>query len=214
MTRRTPITPAMKPAATTHEHAVLRLASQRGLLSARDVATLGVPSMVLTRLVRSGQLERAGRGLYALPGAPIDAQRSLAEVSLRAPRGVICLLSALRVHEIGTQAPFDVWLALPPGVAPPRVDGPALRVLRMSGVALSEGVEKIHIDGVAVPVFGAAKTVADCFKFRNKIGLDVALEALREVWRERRASMDELWHYAQIDRVSNVMRPYLEALAA
>lgn len=213
MTRRAPTRPSTKPAAT-HEQAVLHLARQRGLLSTRDVAALGVPSMVLTRLARSGDLERVGRGLYALPGAPIDAQRSLAEVSLRAPRGVICLLSALRVHEIGTQAPFEVWLALPPGVAPPRLDAPALRVLRMSGMGLSEGVGRIEIDGVAVPVFGIAKTVADCFKFRNKIGLDVALEALREVWRERRASMDELWHYARIDRVSNVMRPYLEALAA
>jgi len=198
----------------THEQAVLRLLRKRGLLRAGDVAALGVPTVVLTRLIRSGQLERAGRGLYTLPDAPISAQRSLAEVSLRAPRGVICLLSALRLHEIGTQAPFEVWLALPPGVVPPRIESPSLRVMRMSGAALTEGIERIKIDGAAVPVYGVAKTVADCFKFRNKIGLDVAMEALREVWRGRKATMDELWRYAQVDRVSNVMRPYLEALAA
>lgn len=199
---------------TTHEQAVLRLVRKRGLLRAGDVAALGVPTVVLTRLTRSGQLERVGRGLYTLPDAPISAQRSLAEVSLRAPRGVICLLSALRLHEIGTQAPFEVWLALPPGVVPPRIESPSLRVMRMSGAALTEGIERIKIDGAAVPVYGVAKTVADCFKFRNKIGLDVAMEALREVWRGRKATMDELWRYAQVDRVSNVMRPYLETLAA
>lgn len=203
-----------RPTPLSQETKVLRLARRRGLLRARDVAALDVPTVVLTRLVRSGKLERAGRGLYALPGGPISGQRSLAEVWLRAPRGVICLLSALRVHDIGTQAPFEVWLALPPGVAPPRAPGPSLRVLRMSGAALSEGIERIKIDGVPVPIFCAAKTVADCFKFRNKIGLDVALEALRETWHARKATMDELWQYARIDRVSNVMRPYMEALVA
>lgn len=203
-----------RPAPPTYETRVLRLARRRGMLRARDVAALDVPTVVLTRLVRSGKLERAGRGLYALPGGPISAQRSLAEAWLRAPRGVICLLSALRVHEIGTQAPFEVWMALPPGVAPPRMTGPSLRVMRMSGAALSEGIERIKFDGVPVPVFCAAKTVADCFKFRNKIGLDVALEALRETWHARKATMDELWRYARVDRVSNVMRPYMEALVA
>ena len=203
-----------RPVPPTHETKVLRLARRRGLLRARDVSALDVPTVVLTRLVRRGQLERVGRGLYALPDKPISAQRSLAEAWLRAPRGVICLLSALRVHEIGTQAPFEVWLALPPGVAPPRMTGPSLRVLRMSGAALTEGIERIKIEGVPVPVFCVAKTVADCFKFRNKIGLDVALEALRESWRSRKATMDGLWHYARTDRVSNVMRPYMEALVA
>ena len=139
-------------------------------------------------------------------------QRSLAEVSLRAPRGVVCLLSALRVHEIGTQAPFEVWLALPPGVIPPRIKSPALRIVRMSGKSMTEGIERIEIEGVQVAVFNAAKTVADCFKFRNKIGLDVAREALRETLRGRRASVDELWRYAGIARVTRVMRPYLEAM--
>lgn len=203
----------MKPP-PPHEQSVLRLARRRGLLHARDVAALGVPTVALTRLVRAGLLERIGRGVYAVPNGPMSAQRSLAEVALRAPRGVVCLLSALRVHEIGTQAPYEVWLALPPGVVAPRIASPALRVMRMSGDALSEGIERIKIDGVQVPVFNAAKTVADCFKFRNKIGLDVAMEALREAWRAKQVTMDDLWRYAGIDRVSRIMRPYMEALVA
>jgi predicted transcriptional regulator of viral defense system len=196
----------------TQEEAVLKLARERRLLRTSDVAGVKVPTVVLTRLVRSGKLKRAGRGLFTLPEHEPSAQRSLAEVSLRAPRGVVCLLSALRVHEIGTQAPFEVWLALPPGVIPPRIGSPALRVVRMSGKAMTAGVERIEVEGVSVPVFGVAKTVADCFKFRNKIGLDVAREALREALRSRRASVDEIWRYAGIGRVTNVVRPYLEAM--
>ncbi len=177
-----------------------------------DISVLGVPTIVLTRLARAGKLERTGRGIYALPGRPSSAHRSLAEISLRAPRGVVCLLSALRVHEIGTQAPFEVWLALPAGVLPPRLNSPAIRVVRMSGDSLTQGIERIEVDGVKVPVFNAAKTIADCFKFRNKIGLDVALEALREGWRERKVKMEGLWRYAKLNRVANVMRPYLEAM--
>ncbi|MEX2205248.1 MAG: type IV toxin-antitoxin system AbiEi family antitoxin domain-containing protein [Myxococcota bacterium] len=203
--------PRRKPRAT-HEQAALQLARRRGLLHARDVAAAEIPTVVLTRLVRGGQLVRAGRGVYALPGRRGSAHRSLAEVALRVPRGVVCLLSALRVHEIGTQAPFEVWLALPAGVAAPRLDSPAIRVVRMTGVSLARGVERVEIDGVNVPVYDAAKTIADCFKFRNKIGLDVALEALREAWRERKVTTEALWRYAKLNRVANVMRPYLEAL--
>jgi predicted transcriptional regulator of viral defense system len=202
-----------RPSQTTHEQAVLTLARKRGLLHVRDISAIGVPTVVLTRLARAGKLERTGRGIYVLPDRPASAHRSLAEVALRAPRGVVCLLSALRIHEIGTQAPFEVWLALPAGVLPPRLDSPPIRVIRMSGSSLSQGIEKITIDGVKVPVFNAAKTIADCFKFRNKIGLDVALEALREARRERKVNVDALWRYAKFDRVANVMQPYLESLA-
>ena len=198
----------------TQEQQALALIRQRGLLRARDVAAAGVPTALLTRLVRAGRLQRVERGLYALPDASLDAHRSLAEVTLRAPRGVICLLSALRVHEIGTQAPFEVWLALPQGVNPPRQTGPSLRVVRMSGAAMTEGIETRIIDGVTVPVFCAAKTVADCFKFRNKVGLDVALEALCDAWRQNRVSMDALWRAAELCRVANVIRPYLKMLVA
>lgn len=196
------------------EQAVLALAEQRPLLRARDLAALGLPTMALSRLVAAGRLERVARGLYSLPGRPLSEHRSLAEVALRVPQGVVCLLSALRVHGIGTQAPFEVWMAIPHHSPTPRIDQPALRAIRMSGAALSEGVETLQIDGVGVAVFNASKTVADCFKYRNKIGLDVALEALRDGWAQRKLTADALWHYAAIDRVSNVMRPYLESITA
>ena len=196
----------------SHEQAILKLARQRPLLRARDLGGHSIPTAVLGRLVSAGKLERVGRGVYSLPGRPITEFRSLAEVALRVPQGVICLLSALRIHGIGTQAPFEVWLAIPKNVPPPRFDQPALRAVRMSGSALTEGVEEHKIEGVTVRVFDAAKTVADCFKYRNKIGIDVALEALREGWAQKKFRIDDLWRYATIDRVTNVMRPYLESI--
>ena len=198
---------------TAHlERSVLAMAEQRPLLRARDLAEQKLPTMALTRLVAAGRLERVARGVYSLPGRTLSEHRSLAEAALRVPQGVVCLLSALRVHGIGTQAPFEVWLAIPRNSPTPKLDRPALRAVRMSGPALSEGIELTQIDGVTVPVFNAAKTIADCFKFRNKIGLDVALEALREGWTQRKVTMDALWRYATIDRVANVMRPYLESV--
>lgn len=198
----------------THEQAVLRLARKRRLLRARDLASAGLPTIALTRLVSAGKLERVARGVYSLPDLKIGEHRSLAEVAIRVPRGVVCLLSALRVHDIGTQAPHEVWLAIPQGMPTPRISRPALRAIRMSDASLAEGIERRRIDGVEVPVFNAAKTVADCFKFRGKVGLDVALEALRDAWSRRKVTMDELWRYASVDRQANVMRPYLESLAA
>ena len=198
---------------STLEQTVLALAERQPLLRARDLTAQALPTVVLSRLVAAGKLERVARGVYSLPERALSEHRSLAEVALRAPRGVVCLLSALRVHGIGTQAPFEVWLAIPPHTPTPRLEQPTLRVVRMSGPALSEGVEPIGIDGVQVPVFNANKAVADCFKFRNKIGLDVALEALRDGWAQRKLTMDVLWHYAAVNRVANVMRPYLESVA-
>ena len=200
--------------ATTHEQQVLRLARAQTLLRARDVTQQGLPTIALTRLVQAGKLERVARGLYGLPGAAISEHRSLAEVSARVPRGVVCLLSALRVHEIGTQAPFEVWIAIPQHMVTPRLDQPAIRVVRMGDFALAEGVERLHIDGVDVPVFNAARTVVDCFRFRNKIGLEVALEALRDGWSQRKFTLDDLWRHATRGRVANVMRPYIEAITA
>jgi predicted transcriptional regulator of viral defense system len=206
----------MKSTPTTtalpHEQQVLHLASARNLLRARDLTKLGLPTIVLTRLVQSGKLERVARGLYGLPGAGVSEHRSLAEVSTRVPKGVVCLLSALRVHEIGTQSPFEVWIAIPQHMVTPRLDQPAIRVVRMSDQALADAVERLNVDGVAVPVFNAARTVVDCFRFRNKIGLDVALEALRDGWRQRKFTIDDLWRYATLGRVANVMRPYIEAV--
>jgi predicted transcriptional regulator of viral defense system len=198
----------------TTEQAILALAAQHPLLRARDLARRSLPTIALTRLVAAGKLERVARGVYSLPGRALSEHRSLAEACLRVPQGVVCLLSALRVHGIGTQAPFEVWLAIPHHFPTPRLDQPSLRVVRMSGAALTDGVERVTVDGVAVPVFGIEKTVADCFKYRNKIGLDVALEALRDAWSQGRLRMDVLWHCATVDRVANVMRPYLESIAA
>jgi predicted transcriptional regulator of viral defense system len=198
----------------TSEQAILQMARARPLLRARDLLEQGIPTVALTRLVSAGKLERISRGVYSLPDQSISEHSSLAEAAIRVPRGVVCLLSALRVHDIGTQAPFEVWLAIPNHMLSPKLEQPALRVVRMSGTSLVEGIEEKTIGGVTVPVFNPAKTIADCFKFRNKIGLDVALEALREGWRTRKVTMDDLWHYATIDRVANVMRPYLEALTA
>ena len=165
----------MKPPTLTNEQAVLKLANKHPL-RARDLAAQGLPTVVLSRLVAAGKLERMARGVYSLPGRSISEHRSLAEAVIRVPRGVICLMSALRVHDIGTQAPFEVWLAIPHRMLTPRLDQPALRVIRMSGSSMTEGIEIITVDGVSVPVFNLAKTIADCFKYRNKIGLDVALE--------------------------------------
>ena len=204
-------TPAAK---TTHEKQLIRLVRKRKLLRARDLAEQGLPTITLTRLVEAGKLDRVARGLYSLPGAAMSEHRSLAEVALLVPRGVVCLLSALQFHEIGTQAPFEVWLAIPNRVTPPRIEYPAIRMVRMSDDALIEGLQHKRIDGVEVPIFNPARTVVDCFKFRNKIGLDVALEALRDGWRERRFAMDELWQHATLQRVANVMRPYIEAITA
>ena len=197
-----------------HAQAVLALAHQHPLLRARDLAEHQLPTVVLSRLVAAGKLERVARGVYSLPGRRLSEHRSLAEVALRVPRGVVCLLSALRVHGIGTQAPFEVWLAIPHRMPVPRLDQPTVRAVRMSGPALTEGIDRMLVDGVEVPVFNAAKTVADCFKYRNKIGLDVALEALHDGWTQRKLTMDALWHYATMNRVANVMRPYLESITA
>lgn len=200
--------------ASTQEQQVLRLARARTVLRARDLTQQGLPTIALTRLVQAGKLERVARGLYGLPGAEISEHRSLAEVSARVPKGVVCLLSALRFHEIGTQAPHEVWIAIPPHMVSPRLDQPAIRVVRMSEAALAESADRLKIDGVDVPVFNAARTVVDCFRFRNKIGLDVALEALREGWSQRKFTLDDLWRHAERGRVANVMRPYIEAITA
>jgi predicted transcriptional regulator of viral defense system len=202
------------PSAQTSEQAVLQLARKYPLLRARELAKAGLPTIALTRLVSAGKLERVGRGVYSLPNQAISENRSLAEVAIRVPRGVVCLVSALRVHDIGTQAPHEIWLAIPHRMLSPRFDRPALRVIRMSGLSLTEGIEGLKVEGVKVPVFNAAKTIADCFKFRNRIGLDVALEALRDGWYKRKVTMDDLWRYAAVNRVANVMRPYLETIAA
>ena len=191
---------------------VLALVRERGLVRPRDVEAAGLSRVTLLRLVERGELTRLGRGVYVLADADPAQHASLAEACLRVPSGVVCLLSALRFHKIGTQSPHQVWLALPGRARKPQVDYPPLRIVRFSGLPLSEGVEEHRTSDGIVRVYGVAKTVADCFRYRNKIGLDVALEALRACRNDRRATMDDLWHYAAVDRMSRVMRPYLEAV--
>jgi len=191
---------------------IVKLARRQGFIRSNDLAALGLPRVALTRLVRQGRLTRVARGLYAIPDRPVSEQGALAEIARKHPQVIVCLLSALRLHELTTQSPFEVWLAIPNKARAPRIDYPPLRIIRFSGAALTVGIEEHKIDGVIIRVTNVGRTVADCFKFRNKIGLDVALEALQEAWRSRRATMDELWRYAKVCRVTNVMRPYLESL--
>jgi predicted transcriptional regulator of viral defense system len=197
--------------ANSHQK-ILDLAAERGLIRPRDLTERGLPTVALTRLVRQGRLQTVGRGLYSLPDRPVSEHNTLAEVARKHPQAIICLLSALRFQDLTTQSPFEVWLAIPNKARAPKMDYPPLRIVRFSGDALTDGVEQYAIDGVPVRVTNEARTVADCFKFRNKIGLDVALEALQEAWRAKRVSMDELWRYATLCRVANVMRPYMESL--
>jgi len=191
---------------------VLALARRAGVLRPRHLDVEGIPRVYLRRLLAEGLLERPGWGIYVAADLKPTPNHGLAEACKRVPRGVVCLLSALQFHQLSTQAPFEVWLAIEEKARLPKVAYPPLRVVRFSGPALESGFEEHCIEGVAVKVYSPAKTVADCFKYRNKIGLDVALEALRDCWKKRRATMDELWQAAKTCRVANVMRPYLESL--
>lgn len=198
--------------ADTHTQRVLDLASRKGLLRASDLEAIDAPRVVLTRLTEAGLLHRVGRGLYRLPNHPGSEHEGLATIATKVPQAVFCLLTALQFHELTTQLPRQIWIAMPRGSHVPRIDYPPIKMVQMTGDVYSEGIETVERDGVVLRVYGIAKTVADCFKHRNKIGLDVTLEALRDVRAKRKASADNLWHYAKVCRVANVMRPYLEAV--
>ena len=191
---------------------VLEMARRAGAVRPRDVTAAGLPREYLSQLHRAGVLDRVGRGLYVAHESEISEHQSLLEACLRVPHGVIALLSALRFHDLTTQAPFEIWMAI--DVKSRRPDEPSLplRIVRFSGKAFTEGIETHLIDSVTIRVYHPAKTIADCFKYRNKIGIDVAIEALRDGWRQRKVTMDDLWRYAAICRVTNVIRPYLEML--
>ncbi|MFA6310810.1 MAG: type IV toxin-antitoxin system AbiEi family antitoxin domain-containing protein [Sterolibacterium sp.] len=197
----------------TTERRIHTLLRRAGTARSRELVAAGITRSQLSRMVAAGQLVRVARGLYAMPGYQSGEHGALVTVAKRAPGALFCLLTALRIHDLTTQAPFEVWIAIGNKDHPPRLDYPPLRTVRFSDTALTAGVESRRVDGAKVRVTSVAKTVADCFKFRNKIGLEVALEALREARRAKKASADELWRYAKINRVTNVMRPYLEAVA-
>lgn len=199
--------------AETHHRKVLKLTRKLGVLRPRDLESVGVPRVYLKQLVESGELLKTGRGLYVAAGTDLTENHSLAEAAKLSPKGVICLLSALRFHGLTTENPAAVWIAIPRGARPPKSGTPALRPVRFSGQMMTAGIERHDIQGVSVPVYCVAKTVADCFRFRNRIGVNIAVEALRDAWRNKKVTADELWNHAKICRVLNVMRPYFDSLA-
>lgn len=192
---------------------ILDLAHERGVLRPKDLTPLGISRHYLAELVRQGLLDRIGRGLYVAADAEISEFHTRAAAARRIPHGVLCLLSALRFHDLTTQNPSRVWMAIDNKARRPRPHEIPLEVVWMSGKAFEYGIDVYEIDGVDVRLFSPAKTVADCFKFRNRIGLDVAIEALRDYRADPRFDMDRMWSAAKICRVSNVMRPYLQMLA-
>ena len=192
---------------------LLNLAQKQPVLRARDVARQGIHTSTLTRMTRSGALEKVGPGRYRLPRRTRTTEHhDLAVATAAVPRSVVCLVSALRFHDIGTQLPAEVWIAVPRGTRVPRVSAPPLRVVNISPAVFDLGLEEHRIDGQTVRVYSLARTVADCFRFRNKVGLDVALEALTEAWRSKRLKLDELHRIAKKLRVQRVMQPYLETV--
>jgi predicted transcriptional regulator of viral defense system len=197
---------------TTIKEKILEFAQERKLLRPGDFGKVKGSRVLISRLVESGDLIKIGRGLYSLPDSDFNEQRSLLETACLVPKGVICLLSALRFHNLTTQNPFEVWLAIEGVSRMPTIKHLPLKIVRFSTSAFTEGIENYDIEGLALKVYSPAKTVVDCFKYRNKIGLDIAIEALRDCWRKKKATMDELWHFAKICRMTNVMRPYLESL--
>lgn len=196
----------------THNQRVLDLARQKGLLRTSDLDAIDAPRVVLTRLTAAGLLDKVGRGLYRLPNYPGSEHEGLVTIATKVPQAVFCLLSSLQFHELTTQLPHQIWIAMPRGSHVPRIDYPPIKMVQMSGEVYNAGIEEHLRDGVKLRVYGVAKTVVDCFKHRNKIGLDVALEALKDARAQRKATADDLWRYAKICRVTNVMRPYLEAI--
>jgi len=200
--------PARSPSETA-----LALARQLGVLRVRDAMSKGIHPEVLRRLVAAGKLAKVGRGMYAPASTDPSEHTSLVHAAARVPSGVVCLLSALAYHGIGTQMPHEVWMMIGTRAHKPRVDHPPIRFVRGSGATFEAGVQNVRIDGRGVRIFDQAKTVVDCFIYRRHVGLDVAIEALRESLRRRRCKPAEIDRYASLCGVSTVVRPYLEAIA-
>lgn len=201
----------MKKPEASSSHPLLK---QKPLLRASDAVAQGYSRKYLAQLAKRGAIKKIARGLYATQARKESGDSGFAEVASKYPNAVICLLSALSIHGLTTQSPHEAWVAVGHKDRAPKMAYPPLRVMRFGGNTLAEGLDTHLIEGVTVQVTSIPKTIADCFKFRNKIGLDVALEALKDAWQKKLVTMDELWRYAQICRVQNVMRPYLEGLAA
>jgi len=190
-----------------------QLIRRQGMLRSRDLAAHRIPREYLSRLLAEGVVQRPTRGIYVLADAKPTENQSLVEACLRVPHGIVCLLSALRFHHLTTQSPFETWLAIDSKARLPKVDYPPIRFVRFSGAALKDGIEEHRVQKRKIRVTSPARTVVDCFVYRNKIGLDVALEALRDCRRKKLATLDQLYSVAQARRMGRVIRPYLESLA-
>ena len=197
----------------TKRQQVIRILKDLSVVRPRDLRERGLPKDYLYILAKEGVIERIGHGLYQWPEKDLGRNQSLAEVCKRAPKAIVTLLSALNFHNFTTQNPHQIWLAIDRKSWRPTITYPPVRFVTMSGKALHAGVEIHYVDDIPVKVFSPAKTVVDCFKYRNKLGLDVALEALKDGWEKKLFTMDDLYHYAEICRVKNIMQPYLESLA-
>jgi predicted transcriptional regulator of viral defense system len=196
----------------SHTDQVLSLAHQKGLIRSNDLNDAGIPRAYLTRLVQAGRLEKTGRGIYQLPDKPLTENAGMEILATKVPQAVFCLLTALQYHGLTTQLPKQVWIAMPQGSHPPKIDYPPIKMIQCAPKHFVEGMEIHRRNEHEFKVYSVARTIADCFKHRNKIGLDVALEALRAALAQKKVNANDLWHFAKIDRVTNVMRPYLEAL--
>ena len=199
-------------AATTQPQRVLELVRRKGIVRGAELDRLGIHRMHLKRLVDRGLLVQRARGVYEAAEPRMSEHDSVIEVAARVPKATLCLLTALGLHRLTTQNPFEIWIMIDRKARKPSINYPPIRVVRASGLALSKGVKAMRIDGVDLKVTTVAKTVADCFKYRNTVGLDVAIEALRDAWRQKKVTVDDIIAAAKTDRVATVMRPYLESV--
>lgn len=197
---------------TSHTDQVLALAHQKGIIRSIDLNASGIPRAYLTRMVQAGRLEKAGRGIYQLPDKPLSEYAGMEIVATKVPQAVFCLLTALQFLELTTQLPRQIWITLPQGSHAPKISYPPIRMIQCAPQNFEEGIETHRQGQHEFRVYGVARTIADCFKHRNKVGLDVALEALKAGLEQKLVTADDLWHFAKIARVTNVIRPYIEAL--
>ena len=198
----------------TQRDQALELLRMKGIVRLSEFMDAGITASTVARMLRAGNVNRLARGLYQLPDAPLDANHSLAEAAKRVPRGVVCLVSALAYHDLTDQLPRAVWMAIRTKDWMPKKGRPAMRFVRFTDALLTDDVQTVHIENVPVKVFGVAKTIADCFRHRRKVGQTVALEGLQEALRQRKATPAEIARHAKRGGVATIVRPYLEALTA
>jgi len=194
------------------ENALKIFQKNNGILRTSKAQKLGVDTKTLAEMVEAGLLIKEARGIYRITNLPPLSNPDLVQVSLRVPHGVICLISALSFHQVTTQTPYKIYIAIPKYAKPPTLDYPPLEVVNLGGNSYSAGIQEYYLDGVLVRIYNKEKTVADCFKFRKKIGQDIAIEALKQYLHEKGRNIEKLLYFARIDRVEKVMTPYIEAM--